>query len=49
LPGSGSLSRSAINFQAGGATRFVGILTAGAGAVVVLVLAPADRNPPRAM
>jgi sulfate permease, SulP family len=28
LPGSGSLSRSAINFQSGGATRMVGIMTA---------------------
>jgi SulP family sulfate permease len=40
LPGSGSLSRSAINFQAGAATRFSGILTAGFVAIAVLVLAP---------
>jgi len=40
LPGSGSLSRSAINFQAGAATRFSGILTAGFVATAVLVLAP---------
>jgi len=40
LPGSGSLSRSAINFQAGAATRFSGILTAGFVAIAVLILAP---------
>jgi SulP family sulfate permease len=40
LPGSGSLSRSAINFQAGAATRFSGILTSGFVAVAVLMLAP---------
>jgi SulP family sulfate permease len=40
LPGSGSLSRSAINFQAGAVTRFSGILAAGFIAVAVLALAP---------
>jgi SulP family sulfate permease len=40
LPGSGSLSRSAINFQAGAATRFSGILTASFVAIAVLGLAP---------
>ncbi len=40
LPGSGSLSRSAINFQAGAATRFSGILAASFIALAVLVLAP---------
>ena len=40
LPGSGSLSRSAINFQAGAATRMSGIVTAAAVAVAVLLLAP---------
>jgi SulP family sulfate permease len=39
LPGSGSLSRSAINFQAGAVTRFSGILTAGFVAIAVLLLA----------
>jgi len=39
LPGSGSLSRSAINFQAGAVTRFSGILTAGFVAIAVLALA----------
>jgi len=49
LPGSGSLSRSAINFQAGAATRLSGILTAGFVAIAVLCLAPLARyvpNPP---
>lgn len=49
LPGSGSLSRSAINFQSGGATRFVGILTAGVVALAVLVLAPLARFVPKPM
>ena len=39
LPGSGSLSRSAINFQAGAVTRFSGILTASFVAIAVLLLA----------
>jgi len=47
LPGSGSLSRSAINFQAGGATRFTGIIAAGAVALAVVVLAPLARFVPR--
>nr|WP_294552132.1 SulP family inorganic anion transporter [uncultured Rhodopila sp.] len=40
LPGSGSLSRSAINFQSGAVTRFSGVLTAALVAVSVIVLAP---------
>ncbi len=40
LPGSGSLSRSAINYQAGAATRFSGILAAGFVTLALLVLAP---------
>jgi SulP family sulfate permease len=40
LPGSGSLSRSAINFQAGAVTRFSGILAAGFIAMAVLAFAP---------
>lgn len=48
LPGSGSLSRSAINFQAGGATRVVGIMTAGVVALAVLALAPLVRFVPKA-
>jgi len=47
LPGSGSLSRSAINFQAGGATRFSGIIAAVAVALAVLALAPLARYVPR--
>jgi SulP family sulfate permease len=47
LPGSGSLSRSAINFQAGAATRFSGILTAGIVALAVILLAPLARYVPK--
>jgi SulP family sulfate permease len=47
LPGSGSLSRSAINFQAGAATRFSGILTASLVAIAVLGLAPLARYVPK--
>jgi SulP family sulfate permease len=47
LPGSGSLSRSAINFQAGAATRFSGILTAGFVAIAVVALAPLARYVPK--
>lgn len=48
LPGSGSLSRSAINFQAGALTRFSGIITAVLVAVAVLVFAPLSRYVPTA-
>jgi len=37
LPGSGSLTRSAINYQAGAVTRWSGVFSAGAIALVVLV------------
>jgi SulP family sulfate permease len=47
LPGSGSLSRSAINFQAGAATRFSGILTASFVAIAVLGVAPLARYVPK--
>jgi SulP family sulfate permease len=47
LPGSGSLSRSAINFQSGAVTRFSGILTAAIVAVAVIVLAPLARYVPK--
>jgi SulP family sulfate permease len=47
LPGSGSLSRSAINFQAGAATRFSGILTAAIVAVAVIALAPLAHYVPK--
>jgi SulP family sulfate permease len=48
LPGSGSLSRSAINYQSGGATRFVGVLTAAAVALAVVILAPLAKFVPKA-
>ncbi|MDR3516675.1 MAG: SulP family inorganic anion transporter [Azospirillaceae bacterium] len=47
LPGSGSLSRSAINFQAGAASRFSGILTAIFVAIAVLAFAPLARYVPK--
>jgi SulP family sulfate permease len=40
LPGSGSLSRSAINFQSGALTRFSGIVSAATVAVALLLFAP---------
>jgi SulP family sulfate permease len=48
LPGSGSLTRSAINFQAGAVSRFSGVLAAGTVALVVLALAPFARYIPKA-
>jgi len=48
LPGSGSLSRSAINFQAGAVTRFSGIVAAVIVACAVLVFAPLSRYVPTA-
>jgi SulP family sulfate permease len=48
LPGSGSLSRSAINVQAGAVTRFSGIVAAGIVASAVLVFAPLSRYVPTA-
>jgi len=48
LPGSGSLSRSAINYQAGAATRFSGVITAAFVAIAVLGLAPLARYVPKA-
>jgi SulP family sulfate permease len=47
VPGSGSLSRSAINFQSGAATRFSGVLTAMFVAVAVLCLAPLAQYVPK--
>ena len=47
LPGSGSLSRSAINFQSGAATRFSGILTALAVALALLAFAPLTQFIPK--
>ncbi len=48
VPGSGSLSRSAINFQADAATRASGIVAAVAVAVALLLLAPLTRFIPKA-
>ncbi len=48
LPGSGSLSRSAINFQAGAATRMSGVITAAAVAMALLLLAPLIHFIPKA-
>jgi len=48
LPGSGSLTRSAINYQAGAATRASGIFAAAAVALVVVVAAPLARYVPKA-
>lgn len=47
LPGSGSLSRSAINFQAGAKTRFSGIVSAATVAVALLLFAPLLRYVPQ--
>ncbi|OBI21599.1 sulfate transporter [Mycobacterium sp. E2327] len=48
LPGSGSLSRSAINFQSGGLTRFSGIVSAATVAAALLLFAPLLRYVPQA-
>jgi len=47
LPGSGSLTRSAINFQAGAVSRVSGIFAAGTVAIVVVALAPCARYIPK--
>ena len=47
LPGSGSLTRSAINYQAGAITRLSGIYTSIIVGVVVLVLGPYARLIPK--
>ncbi len=48
LPGSGSLTRSAINYQAGAVSRMSGLFAAGAVGVVLLVFAPLMRYVPKA-
>jgi SulP family sulfate permease len=48
MPGAGSLSRSAINHQAGAATKFSSVFTAALVAVMVLALAPLTRYIPKA-
>ncbi len=47
IPGSGSLSRSAINYQAGAYSRVSGILAAAAVAVVILTFAPLAKYVPK--
>jgi SulP family sulfate permease len=48
MPGAGSLSRSAINHQAGAATKASGVYTAIFVSVIVLLLAPLTRYIPKA-
>lgn len=48
FPGSGSLTRSAINQQAGAATQWSGVVSAFAVAAIVLLFAPYARFVPRA-
>ena len=47
MPGSGSLTRSAINQQAGARTQWSGVISAAAVAVTMLLLAPYARFIPR--
>jgi SulP family sulfate permease len=49
LPGSGSLTRSAINYQSGAVSRWSGVFSAAAVALVVIVLAPQARYVPKAV
>jgi SulP family sulfate permease len=48
MPGAGSLSRSALNHQAGAATKASGLFTAAIVALLVLVFAPFTRYIPKA-
>lgn len=48
IPGSGSLTRSAINQQAGAASQWSGVISAFAVAVIVVMLAPQAQYVPRA-
>jgi len=48
FPGSGSLTRSAINQQAGGVTQWSGVVSAATVALIMLVFAPYARFIPRA-
>ena len=47
LPGSGSLTRSAINFQAGAVSRWSGVFAAAAVAVVIVLFGPSARYIPK--
>jgi SulP family sulfate permease len=48
MPGSGSLTRSSINFQAGAVTKWSGVFSAATVALVVIVLAPLAHYIPKA-
>jgi SulP family sulfate permease len=48
VPGAGSLSRTAINYHAGAMTRFSGVFTAVAVALVVLLIGPLTAYIPKA-
>jgi SulP family sulfate permease len=48
MPGSGSLTRSAINQQAGAVTQWSGVVSAGAVALIMLAFAPLAHFIPRA-
>src|SRR5207249_6355854 len=48
FPGSGSLTRSAINQQAGGVTQWSGVMSAAAVATIMLLFAPYAHYIPRA-
>ncbi|MGO8691899.1 MAG: SulP family inorganic anion transporter [Thermoguttaceae bacterium] len=47
LPGSGSLTRSAINFQAGAVSRWSGVFAAVAVAIVIVLFGPSARFIPK--
>jgi len=47
MPGSGSLTRSAINQQAGARTQWAGVISAAAVALIVVLLGPCARFIPR--
>jgi SulP family sulfate permease len=48
IPGTGSFTRSAVNFQSGAKTRFAGVFSGLAVALVILVAAPLSRFIPMA-
>jgi SulP family sulfate permease len=49
MPGAGSLSRTAINYQAGAVTRFSGVFAAAFVALTVLIFAPLASYVPKAL
>ncbi len=48
MPGSGSLTRSAINFQAGAVSRWSGVYSAGATAAIMILFTPLAAYVPKA-